>query len=147
MSKIIKLPYYLSHFINKNPLFGIDLFLGPLRWNCPNMHSGWVSRGRIRGCGCCRCFDCGCDRGFDCCYCPHTSIDLVVSRMRDFYTLNVSGRKGYKFDDIISTLKCSICKNWRVVWKEKFTKLWTSCTLGCPIESYTSPTHFILSKI
>ena len=26
MAKIIKLPYYLSHFINKNPLFEVDLF-------------------------------------------------------------------------------------------------------------------------
>ena len=34
-SKIINLPYDLSHFIHKNPLFDIDLFFGPLTWNCP----------------------------------------------------------------------------------------------------------------
>ena len=26
MVKIINLPYYLSHFMKKNPLFGVDLF-------------------------------------------------------------------------------------------------------------------------
>ena len=35
--KIIKLPFYLSHFIQKNPLFDTDLFLGPLTWNRPHM--------------------------------------------------------------------------------------------------------------
>ena len=37
-AKIIKLSYYLSHFIKKNPLFNVDIFFGPLTWNCPNTH-------------------------------------------------------------------------------------------------------------
>ena len=36
MAKIINLSYYLSHFIKiKIKFFGVDLFLGPLTWNCP----------------------------------------------------------------------------------------------------------------
>ena len=29
------MPYYISHFIKLNPLFDIDLFLGPLTWKRP----------------------------------------------------------------------------------------------------------------
>ena len=58
------------------------------------VHSGGVSRRRVRGCGCMRCCYCGCgwgsccgcDSGFYCFqwYYPHKSRDLVVSRLRDF---------------------------------------------------------------
>ena len=41
MVKINNLPYYLSHFIKKNPLSDIDLFLGPLTWNHPVVELHW----------------------------------------------------------------------------------------------------------